>query len=77
MINVRVTVTPPAVVTGRNGTTVIGDVHVHTHDANGDGTVFLDFISRKKGVRLNAGAHFNANAMDQIAEEWLRARGRL
>ena len=60
-------------VTGRNGTRKIKTLQVVHFKANSD-RVYLDFISRARGLMLNAGAIIGENDMDKLAEAWIKYR---
>ncbi len=57
---------------GRNGVFGIGRLRAW----EGTGRCFIDPISFKTGVVLNAGLMIDVRNMDDLAEAWLRARGK-
>ena len=38
---------------------------------------YIDFVSSKTGKVLNAGGGFTFEAMDELATNWLRSRGKM
>lgn len=74
MASIRInTPTESGFVTGRNGTADIKEIQIWT-DQNQEGC-YLDFVSKAKGQVLNAGGAISTKAMDELAVEWVKARG--
>jgi hypothetical protein len=64
----------PAQETGRNGTFEIKAVRV----SGGSTTCFIDGIGKRgRQLAINGGFRVPAEVMDEIAEQWLRSRGRI
>lgn len=60
-----------ALTTGRNGMYEIRALQILHSESAG---VFLDCISRKRGVRLNAGIILSEKDMDSLAKKWIQYR---
>lgn len=69
--SVKVPVSPASWAQGRNCICQLGELSVW---GGSDGMVYLDFITRKTKTVLNGGASFDAEAMDKLAVEWVKAR---
>jgi len=62
--------------TGRNGTFCIKELVVFAHSDSETGqSVFIDGVSARRGITLNAGFSIGTKTMDQLALEWVKARG--
>ena len=61
---------------GRNGAYDIREIRLWDYGGEGaDRCVKVDLISRKRGIRLNAGFTVHTEDMDRLAQAWLESRG--
>lgn len=81
----RINVKSAGFVVGRNGVFDINGISVwcgsrvnaFTGEPIPSPMCYIEFISKAKGKTLNAGGGITFQAMDELATEWLKARGKL
>lgn len=72
---ITVPVAEDSMAMGRNGSREIGAVMLRLAVLPvGPDKAYLNVVTRKQGVVMNAGVAIDADAMDRLAEEWLALR---